>query len=317
MHSLQKKLGYLFAGSLLIVAQGCNGSGGEAGAASSANTVAATATSPSTTTETGTGTGAATVTAAQKHFFMIVLENTDAATALQQPFLSQLASKGVLLSNYSAITHPSQPNYIALTSGNTWGVTDDNNHTVNAKNIVDLIEEQGLSWKSYEEDYSGGCDLSAQIGNYVRKHDPLISYTDVQSDATRCAKIVNATQLATDVAANALPNFSFYSPNLQNDGHDTDVTFADNWLSATFSSLLQNPNFTNNTLFVVTFDEGANNSAVNQVYTVLYGDMVQAGVKSSQAVNHYSLLAMVEQYLGLGSLGQNDASAQAITGIWK
>lgn len=296
-------------GALALLSQSCNSSGGDAAQA-------AVPTSPESNVASDPGSNPAqqSVDPAPKRVFMIVLENTDASSAIQQPFLAQLAAKGAILSNYSAITNPSQPNYIGLTSGGTWGIADDSNHTVNVRHIGDLVEEKGLTWKSYAEAYPGGCNLSASVGTYYRKHEPFLSYTNVQTDANRCAKIVNSSQLAKDVAADALPNFSFYVPDINNDGHDTGVAYADTWLSNTFSSLMNDPNFMKNTLFIVTFDEG---SQANQVYTVLYGDSVIPGSNFSQATGHYGLLATIEQYLGLGSLGQADAKAQPITGIWK
>jgi hypothetical protein len=289
-------------GVLALASQGCNGAAGDpAQAAVAPSGNGAISESPS-------------VDPAQKKVFVIVLENTDASSAIKQPFLAQLAAQGALLSNYSAITNPSQPNYIGLTSAGTWGITDDSNHTVNVRHIGNLIEEKGLTWKSYAEGYPGGCNLSASVGTYVRKHEPFLSYQNVQTDATRCAKIVNSSQLATDIAAGTMPNYSFYVPDLNNDGHDTGVAYADNWLSSTFSSLINDPKFMKDNLLIVTFDEG---SQANQVYTVLYGDSVIPGSTSSQATGHYGLLATIEQYLGLGSLGQADATAQPITGIWK
>lgn len=297
-------------GSLLSLFQGCTGTGSDTNAAAE---VPATAV-PATNSGNGTTTSQTAVDPSQKHVFMIVLENTDAASAIQQPFLSQLAAQGALLTNYSAITNPSQPNYIGLTSGGTWGIADDNNHTVDVRHIGNLIEEKGLTWKSYAEGYPGGCNLSANVGTYYRKHEPFLSYTNVQTDPTRCAKVVNSSEFSTDLAAGNLPNFSLYIPDINNDGHDTGVAYADNWLSSTFSTLIKDPNFMKNNLFIVTFDEG---SQANQVYTVLYGDSVKAGAQSAQATGHYGLLATIEQYLGLGSLGQADATAQPITGIWK
>ncbi|MFL5813422.1 MAG: alkaline phosphatase family protein [Bdellovibrionia bacterium] len=290
---------------LAVASQSCNGSAGDS--AQAAVTLSATpSTNPNQDSQTADP--------AQKKVFVIVLENTDASSAIKQPFLGQLAAKGALLSNYSAITNPSQPNYIGLTSAGTWGIADDSNHTVDVRHIGNLVEEKGLTWKSYAESYPGGCNLSASIGTYVRKHEPFLSYKNVQTDATRCAKVVNSSQLATDIAAGTVPNYSFYVPDMNNDGHDTGVAYADNWLSNTFSSLINDPKFMKDNLFIVTFDEG---SQANQVYTVLYGDAVIPGSTSSQATGHYGLLATIEQYLGLGSLGQADATAQPITGIWK
>jgi hypothetical protein len=304
----------LAVGALLaIVSSSCNGAGGD-GESVAAVLVSDNSNNGSSTSNPVPSPTSTEVPYSQKRVFMIVLENEDASNAIKQPFMAKLASKGALLNNYSAITHPSQPNYIGLTSGGLWGIADDSNHTVDVRHIGNLIEEKGLTWKSYAEGYSGGCNLSAVIGTYYRKHEPFLSYKNVQSDPARCARIVNSSQFSADLAAGTLPNFSFYVPDINNDGHDTGVAYADKWLSSTFSSLIDDPNFMKNNLFIVTYDEG---SQGNQIYTVLYGDSVVAGTVSSQATGHYALLATIEKYLGLGSLGQADATATPIDGIWK
>ena len=247
-----------------------------------------------------------------QHVITVVLENTDYEQALAQPFLAQLARNGGLLTNYSAVTHPSQPNYFALTAGSTFGTSNDR-VTVDARHIGDLVEAKGGTWKAYAEQYRGQCDTEAQSGNYVRRHEPFISFKNVQSNPSRCQRIVNAAQLQTDIAQGTLPSYALYVPDLKNDGHDTGVGRADRWLASTFGPLLQDPRFRQNTLLVVTFDEGQRG---NHVYTVVSGDAVAPGSTSNAPYNHFSLLRTTEQVLGLGTLGQADATAPVITGIW-
>jgi Phosphoesterase family len=88
---------------------------------------------------------------------VIILENTDYTAAIADPNLQAFASSGVLFSNWDAIGHPSQPNYIALTSGSTNGITNDNSKTINVQNVADLLEAKGLTWKSYQENWPGNC----------------------------------------------------------------------------------------------------------------------------------------------------------------
>lgn len=247
-----------------------------------------------------------------QHVLTVVLENTDYEQALAQPFLAQLARNGGLLTNYTAVTHPSQPNYFALTAGSTFGAND-GRVTLDARHIGNLVEAKGKSWKVYAEQYRGQCDTRTQSGNYVRRHEPFISFKDVQTNPTRCQRIVNATELQMDVAHGTLPNYALYVPDLKDDGHDTGVGRADRWLASTFGPLLQDPRFRQNTLLVVTFDEGVRG---NHVYTVVSGDAVVPGSTSSAPYDHYSLLRTTEQALGLGNLGQADATAPVITGIW-
>jgi hypothetical protein len=251
-----------------------------------------------------------------KKVFIVLLENTDYSKALKQPFLAELAKGGALLTNYDAVAHPSYPNYLALTSGSTQGRKSDNVIRIDSRNIADLLEAKGKTWKNYAEDHPGDCRLKG-IAKYAPKHIPFLSYADIQDNSERCAAhIVDASQLLTDVQNGTLPDYSFYTPNMNNDGHDTNATYASKWLQGAFGPLLQDPKFIGETLFIVTFDEDDNLFGANQVYTVLYGPSVIAGSTSDTKLNHYSLLRTIEDTLGLGTLGQSDASAIAITGVW-
>jgi Phosphoesterase family len=244
---------------------------------------------------------------------IVVLENTNYADALQQSFLASLAKRGALLTNFTAEAHPSQPNYIALISGSTHDVTSDRNVTLDARHVGDLLEAKSLQWKVYAEGYPGNCFLGTQSGTYVRKHVPFLSFKDVQTDPTRCARIVDATELATDIRNGKLPDYSLYIPDLKNDGHDTGVAYADRWLSAKFGPLLADTSFTDGLMFVVTFDEGKSLLfGSNHVATILIGDGVPPGSILDGHYNHYSLLRLVEDRFALGTLGQNDVHANVI-----
>jgi Phosphoesterase family len=100
---------------------------------------------------------ATAVASAFNNMLVIILENTDYTAAIADPNLQAFASSGVLFSNWDAIGHPSQPNYIALTSGSTNGITNDNSKTINVQNVADLLEAKGLTWKSYQENWPGDC----------------------------------------------------------------------------------------------------------------------------------------------------------------
>src|ERR1700676_4302528 len=126
----------------------------------------------------------------QAKIMMVVLENTNYDAALHQPFLAALAKRGALLANFTAEAHPSQPNYIALISGATHGVTSDANVSLEGRQIGDLLEAKGLQWKAYAEGYPGNCFLGTEHGTYVRKHLPFLSFKSVQNDQQRCARIV-------------------------------------------------------------------------------------------------------------------------------
>ena len=263
-----------------------------------------------------------------QHVLIVVLENTNYGDAVQQPFLKEFASRGALLTNYHAVAHPSQPNYVALTAGTRAGVNGDGNVTVDLKNIADLLDAKGKTWKAYAEAYPGGCFLGGSSGTYARKHVPFLSFRDITSDDARCAHVVDASELASDVANGTVPNYSFFTPDLNDDGHDTDVSTADGWLSQNIGPLLNNAAFMKGTLIVITFDEndflvrkgdpaGKVDLSGNRVYAALVGDMVAPGSTSNDAYDHYSLLRTIEDGLGIGTLGQNDDQATPIAGVWK
>lgn len=247
--------------------------------------------------------------------FLIVFENTDAQDALAQPFFRRLAQSGAYLAGFHGLTHPSQPNYIGLIAGSMLGVADNANHDLEGDHLGDLVDRAGKTWKVYAEDYPGQCFLGARSGNYVRKHVPFLSFKNIQNDPVRCAQIVDAQELHTDLKRRSLPDFSLYIPNNLNNAHDRGIAVADQWFEKAFGPLLGNRAFMEGTLFIVTFDEGAR-SPTNDVYTVFLGDSAAAGAVSNVNYNHYNLLKTIESILGLSSLGREDSKAAPITGIW-
>ncbi len=152
----------------------------------------------------------------------------------------------------------------------------------------------------------------------MRRHNPFISFVNIQKDKMRCDQhIVDASQLDTDIANGTLPEYSFYVPNLDDDGYDTGID-ADNWLSKAFGRRFKDPKFMNGTVVALTFDEndGLEDHDQNCIYTVLLGPSVKAGARSSKHYTHYSLLSTVEKIFGLGHLGRNDATAPTIDDVW-
>ena len=276
---------------------------------------------------------AAAAAGSVKRIVIVVLENTAESEAVKMPYLAELAKRGALLSNDHAEVHPSQPNYIAMIAGSSYGVNDrlipDGRVTLDERHIGDLLEEHGLTWKVYAEDYPGHCFLESRSGLYARKHVPFLSFRNVQKDPARCAKIVDAAAFDSDVRSGSLPAFSLYIPNLRNDGHDGPdrLANANAWMKKTFDKpLLANKKAMKNLLFIVTFDEGSggNRHKRSRIATILVGDAVRAGSESADDYNHFSLLRLVEDTLmppgeanaKPNNLGQQDASAKPITGIW-
>jgi hypothetical protein len=252
-----------------------------------------------------------------KKVFIVVLENTDAPEALKQPFMKKLTSQGAYLGEFYAEGRPSQPNYIAMVAGSTLGVSSNANVDLPQSHIGDLLEAKGKSWKTYAEGFPGNCFLGATQGRYARKHEPFISFKNIQSNPQRCARIVDTAQFASDASAGKIADYSLFIPNLDNDGHDTGVAYADQWLERTFGALLKDRSFMQDMLFVVTFDEGNPSNPKNQIFTVLVGDSVIPGKVDNKRYTFHSLTRTIEDQFALGSLGLNDKTATPITDVWK
>ena len=171
-----------------------------------------------------------------QHIVVIVFENKE-ADAIMAPrssartFRSLARPTSVTLTRLFAIRHPSLPNYLALTSGSTHGVTSDcSTCLIDDVNLVDQLEGASISWKAYMESMPEACSTVPVDGRYVMKHDPFMYYTDVRDDPARCAKVVPLRQLTSDLAADALPTFAWISPNLCHDMHDCSIATGDRFL---------------------------------------------------------------------------------------
>src|SRR5438445_12856185 len=141
------------------------------------------------------------------HVFVIVMENHSYGEIIgssSAPYINSLVASGALATNYSAVTHPSLPNYLALTGGSTFGVTSDcTTCWVNASNIADSLESAGSSWKAYEESMPSACYVGDSYP-YAQKHDPFIYFNDIRNNASRCqSHVVPYGQLASDLQSAA------------------------------------------------------------------------------------------------------------------
>lgn len=264
----------------------------------------------------GSSFGALASEAPFKKVIVFVFENTNYEGALQQSFFSGLARHGALLSNFHAVAHPSQPNYIAMIAGSPLGVDSDRPVDLTENHLGDLLEQSGKTWKVYADGFPGDCFTGRRKGKFVRKHVPFLSFQNIQKSAARCANIVSGSELKSDLKQDRLPDFSMYIPDLDHDGHDTSVEFADHWFKSEFGEVLRDENALRDVLVVVTFDESDDDPS-NHIYTALFGSGVRPGSVADTAYDHYSVLRTIEDGLGIGTLGRNDSRASRITGIWK
>jgi hypothetical protein len=247
----------------------------------------------------------------------IVFENKDFEDVMEDEYFNSLAKKGVLFTNFHAVARPSQPNYIAMVAGDTLGVRSNESVTLFAPHIGNLLNLRGMSWKNYADSYPGNCFLGSQSGPYVRKHVPFISFKSVQSDPVQCAQVVHGDQFIRDWKSRNVPQYAFYSPDLDTGGHDTELEFASNWLKQFLEPLLADPAGMERTLIQITFDESENFfDPINKIYTVFLGPTVRPGITVKTSTNFYNVLRTIEDNFFLGTLGLKDSKAKPVEGIW-
>jgi phospholipase C len=228
------------------------------------------------------------------------------------PYLNQLAKTCALATNYSAITHPSLPNYLALTSGDTDGITND--CTTCSTDARSIFEQLGNNWREYLESMPTPGYQGAFAGRYAKKHNPASYYTRIATSYTRNALPLGSRtngNLARDVRQNALTPFSLIVPNLCHDEHDCPITTGDQWLRARLPLIFSSRSYRlGHIILILTYDEGADTD--NHVYTVVVAPWMQPGRTLAMPLNHYSLLRTAEDLLHLPCLA-HACSATSMT----
>ena len=340
-----------FGGTLQLTATGTYSDGTtmdltkQAAWSSSGSAVTVSNTSGSQGLASGVSVGSATVTAALsgvsgstlvtvtalvyapgaiRHVIWIMMENHSASTIIgssRAPYIHYLMAQYGLASNYLNIAHPSLPNYLGSVSGaplSSLPLTD----CTSCKQAGPSIFTQGETWKSYQESMTVPCKpFKSPDGLYVPRHNPALYYTSIPP-ATCKADDVPYPVLATDLAQNNLPAFSFITPNLADDMHNGPLTVSvgvgDTWLANNLPSMLSSPDYrAGTTAIFLTWDEGSGvgnvkgtdcihspTNASCQVALVVVSPYTTPGTIAPAAFNHYSLLGATEDLLGLPLLGQ-------------
>lgn len=248
------------------------------------------------------------------------------------------------LSDFHGLFHPSYSNYLAMVSGSSLVESHfDLLHNLDLPTIADRLEDtHKWTWRNYAEDYPGAMDWCfrekhSYCAFYKRKHVPFLSFNSI-SEERRLKHIIPIDTVERKEIANISdryvaegqdsadkfwldwkddkPAYSFYSPNMIHDGHDSSLEVASNWLKGFIGKL---PNdFWNDTLVIVTFDESdqKDEKNTNDIYTVFLGKVVVSKVAHEQ-YSHFNALRTIEENFGLATLGDQDAIAKPITGIWQ
>ena len=229
-----------------------------------------------------------------------IIGNSDA------PYINALARRGTLFTQSYGVTHPSEPNYVALFSGSTHGIKNDACPLdLSGPNIATSLQKKGLGFGLYSEGLPKAGDTGCVSGAYKRKHNPAADWKGLAS--------VNLPLSAFPSDFSKLPTVSWVIPDQRHDMHDGTIGAGDAWLRQNLGAYAVWAS-KHNSLLVVTWDED-NGSADNRVATIFVGGMVRHG-KSSQRIDHYSVLRTIEEMYGLPLLNHS-AHAGTIKGVWR
>jgi hypothetical protein len=241
---------------------------------------------------------------------VILMENHeygDIIGSSDAPYINRLAHRYALATGMYGISHPSLPNYLALTGGSTFGISSDcTDCSVGGRSIVDQLQRAHVSWRAYMEGLPHPCFTGPGANDYAKKHDPFVYYTRVTSNPEWCGNVVPFSRLGADERANALPRFVWITPNLCNDMHDCSVGTGDRFLASVVPTLLKK--LGPHGLLVLTWDEGSSDNGCcslasgGHIVTILAGGLARRGARLGTQVDHYSVLQTVEDLLGLPRL---------------
>ncbi|GAA1949104.1 alkaline phosphatase family protein [Kitasatospora viridis] len=242
------------------------------------------------------------------HVVVVVLENQAADAVLgnpSAPYLNQLARTGAQFTDSTAITHPSQPNYLDLFAGSDQGVTDDScPHSFGSDNLATELAAKGLGFTGYAENLPADRS-SCAAGEYARKHVPWLDFSNVPAGDS-----APFTAFPTDF--NRLPTVSWVIPNLCDDAHDCPLSTADGWLRTHLDPYVQWAR-QHDSLLITTFDEN-DGSPGNRIATFFDGGPVRIG-SYGEPIDHFTVLRTVEDMYGLGHAGAA-ADAAPVRDVW-
>lgn len=253
-----------------------------------------------------------TTPATAHKLLVIVEENESAVTAYPaMPYLTQLSKTYARVDDYRAVSHPSLPNYLAMSGGSTFGVTDDNSpasHPISGSSMFGQAVAANKTAKVYAEDMPANCATSSS-GNYAVRHTGWPYYRDERAACQKYDVPMGSTTggaLATDAALGSLPDVGWAIPNVCNDAHSCPLSTADGWLQRWVPQLMASPDYTSGRLvIVITFDEG-NGSDQQVPFVVVARDQHALVVQGSYT--HYSLVRLCDELLGVNLL-RNAAGA--------
>ncbi len=276
------------------------------------------------------------------HIVVIVDENKDLAAVVGRPYaptLTRLAHAYGYASHYDAVAHPSEPNYVALVGGDTFGIHDDGGlprNSVDAPSLASQLSAARFSWKGYYQGLPQPGSLAMSGGKYAFKHSGFLNFASVRSDPQRAAHIVGFDQWQRDLENDALPKFSLVVPDLCDDMHGEGINLGDcsvaRWsalikrgddaIKRITDAIMATPTWKSSELcaVVIVFDEddsGSREGGGGRVLAIVVTNHGPRGIVDPTPYTHYSLLRTIEDAFGLPHLAHaGDATTRAMTPLF-
>jgi hypothetical protein len=240
--------------------------------------------------------------------FTIVFENENAENVLTpaMPYFYELSQKYGTADAYVTNIHPSLPNYIMMTSGSTYGITETvlpAAHPIDGTdNLADQLERANVPWRAYAESMGEPCKMTSNWP-YVANHVPWLYYTSVTNDKARCREhVVDFDQsFFTDLDAGK-HRYMWVTPNQCSNMHDCPPEKANEWLSKVLPRILASPAYQNGGAVFILFDEGhvrILNASANLATIVISPQLVHPGFHTSTRFDHRSYLATIQDIFGI------------------
>jgi hypothetical protein len=239
------------------------------------------------------------------------------------PYLNRLAGNGALETRYYAITHPSLPNYVALTTGSTKGVHGNCAHcSSEGPSLLNQLNDAGIGWRAYFESLPHDKDIGPNKKLRYNKHYNPFVYTESLASRVDQSRLKGFAALRSDLARNSLPRFSWIAPNVQHDGHNRPLRLADRAAAELVPQVLRalGPRG----VLYLTWDESVDRDVrgVNgtrgggRIALIAAGPLARHGGRVATPATHLALLRTIEGNLGLPALpGVSDAEAPLLTGL--
>ena len=254
---------------------------------------------------------ASAVPAARSHVAVLVLENKEYGQVIGNPaapYLNSLARRYALATRDYGVTHPSLPNYLALTAGTTFGVNHDcTGCSFGGPNLMTQLSSAGFSWRSYVGGVPSSCYLGARATSYVKALNPFAYFRSITESASGCSNLVPLSNLSADLQAGNLPDFSWITPDLCQDTHHCSVSTGDRFLSQLVPPLVKGLG-PHGALFIL-WDEGVTNRGLGgtrngggHIPAIVVGPDVRPGTRIKTPMNQYTTLRELESAFGVPPL---------------